>query len=72
LKVAGLGFFLVAIGLFTIPHDAGLGDLYGKMMSGMAEGKRTIISFACIGLGLALGIIGSIVGTSQPSNGKQQ
>ena len=67
LKMAGLGFFLVAIGLFTIPHDSNLSELYGKMMSGMGEGKRTIIAFSCIGLGLVLGIIGWIVGTSQES-----
>jgi basic amino acid/polyamine antiporter, APA family len=71
LKVGGLGFFVVAIGLFTIPHDAGLGDLYEKIMSGMAEGKRTIIAVACIGLGLVMGIIGSIIGTSQGSSGEQ-
>jgi APA family basic amino acid/polyamine antiporter len=67
LKVAGLGFFLVAIGLFTIPHDAGLGDLFEKMASGMAEGKRTIFSFVCIVVGLIMGIAGSIVGTKQVS-----
>jgi APA family basic amino acid/polyamine antiporter len=66
LKMAGLGFFLVAIGLFTIPHGP-LSELYGKMMSGMEEGKRTIFAFGCIGLGLVLGIIGSIVGTNQES-----
>ena len=69
LKLSGLGFFLVAIGLFTIPHDSNLSELYGKMMSGMAEGKRTIISFTCIGVGLVFGIIGWIVGTSTQSTG---
>jgi APA family basic amino acid/polyamine antiporter len=64
LKLAGLGFFLVAIGLFVIPHDAGFGDLYAKLTSGMEAGKRTIIAFACIALGLVMGIIGSLVGTS--------
>jgi APA family basic amino acid/polyamine antiporter len=66
LKMAGLGFFLVAIGLFTIPHGP-LSELYGKMMSGMEEGKRTIFAFGCIALGLVLGIIGSFVGTKQES-----
>lgn len=59
----------MAIGLFTIPHDSNLSELYGKMMSGMAEGKRTIISFTCIGVGLVFGIIGWIVGTSTQSTG---
>jgi hypothetical protein len=62
-----LGFLLVAIGLFTIPHDAGMGDLFEKMASGMAEGKRTIFSFVCIVLGLVMGIAGSVVGTRQES-----
>jgi APA family basic amino acid/polyamine antiporter len=70
LKLAGLGFFLVAIGLFTIPHGP-ISELYGKMMSGMAEGKRTIFAFACIALGLVLGIIGSIVGTTRESTGEE-
>jgi APA family basic amino acid/polyamine antiporter len=72
LKLSGLGFFLVAIGLFAIPHDSSLSELYGKMMSGMAEGKRTIISFTCIGVGLAFGIIGWIVGTSTQSTSEKQ
>ncbi|MDQ2974091.1 MAG: amino acid permease [Acidobacteriota bacterium] len=72
LKLSGLGFFLVAIGLFTIPHDASLSELYGKMMSGLAEGKRTIISFTCIGVGLVFGIIGWLVGTSTQSTGEKQ
>jgi hypothetical protein len=62
-----LGFFLVAIGLFTIPHDAGFADLFGKMASGMAEGKRTIFSFVCIVVGWLMGIRGSVVGTRQES-----
>ena len=70
LKLAGLGFFLVAIGLFTIPHGSNLSELYEKMMSGMGEGKRTIIAFVCIGLGLVLGIVGSIVGTKRESSGE--
>jgi hypothetical protein len=38
----------------------------------MAEGKRTIISFTCIGVGLVFGIIGWLVGTSTPSTGEKQ
>jgi hypothetical protein len=41
-------------------------------MSGMDEGKRTIIAFVCIGLGLVLGIIGSILGTRQESTNEEQ
>jgi len=67
LKLAGFGFLLVAIGLFTIPHDAGIGNLFEKMASGMAEGKRTIFAFVCIVVGLLMGVTGSVVGTRQES-----
>lgn len=72
LKLAGFGFLLVAIGLFTIPHSSSMSELVEKMMTGMAEGKRTIIAFTCIVLGLIFGVIGSIVGTSEQPIGKEQ
>jgi basic amino acid/polyamine antiporter, APA family len=72
LKLAAFGFLLLAAGLFTVPHDANLSELYTKMTTGFEEGKRTIIAFTCIGLGLIFGIIGSIVGTAQQSTGKEQ
>jgi len=66
LSLMALGSFLIAIGLLTIPHGSNFGELYEKMMSGMAEGKRTIISFTCIAAGLIAGIIGLIVGATRP------
>jgi APA family basic amino acid/polyamine antiporter len=71
LKLSALGFLLLAIGLFTIPHSSPLSELMQKMSTGMAEGKRTLIAFTCIGLGLVLGILGGIVGGSDQSTGKQ-
>lgn len=64
LKLAGLGFLLLAIGLFTIPHYSNLSELYEKMMTGMTEGKRTIIAFTCIGLGLLFAIGGLLASMS--------
>jgi basic amino acid/polyamine antiporter, APA family len=72
LKLSGFGFLLVAVGLFTIPHSSTMSELYEKMLTGMAEGKRTILAFACIGVGLVLGILGSVLGTSDQSTGTQQ
>src|SRR5882762_4858380 len=63
LKVAAFGFLLLAIGLFTIPHSSTSAELYDKMMTGFVEGKRTIIAFACIGLGSALAIICLLFGS---------
>jgi APA family basic amino acid/polyamine antiporter len=65
LTLLAFGSFLIAIGLLTVPHDSSMSELYAKMMTGMAEGKRTIIAFGSIGLGLVMAIIGFIVGLSQ-------
>jgi hypothetical protein len=62
LALAGLGSFLIAIGLLTIPHDATLRESLHKAASGFAEGERTIIAFGCLGIGFALAVIGSIIG----------
>ena len=62
LALTGLGSFLIAIGLLTIPHDATFGESLHKAASGFAEGERTIIAFGCLGLGFALAVIGSIIG----------
>jgi APA family basic amino acid/polyamine antiporter len=65
LSLLGLGSFLIAIGLLAIPHDAGLAKLYEQATSGFAEGKRTIIAFGFIGIGLLLGLFGAVQGISQ-------
>ena len=67
LSLLGVGSFLIAIGILAIPHHASLSELSASMMSGFAEGKRTIISVACIGLGVLCGIIGAILGISEDS-----
>ena len=72
LTLLAFGSFLIAIGLLTVPHDSTMSELYAKMMTGMAEGKRTIIAFGSIGLGLVLGIIGFIVGLSQDKPAKNE
>jgi basic amino acid/polyamine antiporter, APA family len=72
LTLLAFGSFLIAIGLLTVPHDSTMSELYAKMMTGMAEGKRTIIAFGSIGLGLVLGIIGFIVGVSQDKPEKNE
>jgi basic amino acid/polyamine antiporter, APA family len=58
-NLAGLGFLLAAVGLFTIPHDAGLPTLVSEALSGGAEDHlRSLIGLALITLGLIAGIIG--------------
>jgi APA family basic amino acid/polyamine antiporter len=62
LGLMGLGSFLIAIGILTIPHDATLRESLQKAAGGFAEGERTIIAFGCLGIGFALAVIGSIIG----------
>ncbi len=63
LKVAAIGFLLLAVGLFTIPHSSSTVELYEKMLTGAAEGKRTIVAFVCIGLGSLLAVTGLLFGS---------
>ena len=65
LKLAALGFLVLAVGLFILPHGATMAEHFEKMSSGFAEGKRTILAFACIMLGLVLGVGGCFMGTAQ-------
>ncbi|HTG31693.1 MAG TPA: amino acid permease [Thermoanaerobaculia bacterium] len=58
-NLAGLGFLLAAVGLFTIPHDAGLPTLIREAMSAGAEDHlRSLIGLTLIVLGLIAGTIG--------------
>ena len=68
LALLGLGSFLIAIGLLTIPHDATLAESFQKAASGFAEGQRTIIAFGAIGIGVVLSVIAAIVGMLRRSS----
>jgi basic amino acid/polyamine antiporter, APA family len=68
LALMGLGSFLIAIGLLTIPHDATFGESLHKAAGGFAEGERTIIAFGCLGIGFALAVIGSVIGFARKQN----
>jgi APA family basic amino acid/polyamine antiporter len=65
LMLMALGSFLLAIGLLTIPHDANVVDSFHKAASGFAEGKREIIAFGCLGIGVLSTIVGALIGLVQ-------
>ena len=65
LSLMGLGSLLIAIGILTVPHHSSPSELYAAMMSGMGEGKRTIIAIGSIGIGVACMIIGIIIGMTK-------
>ena len=58
-NLAALGFLLAAVGLFTIPHDAGLPTLLREAFSGAAtDHLRSLIGLSLIALGVIAGIFG--------------
>ncbi len=73
LKVAALGFLLVAIGLFTIPHNAGPLKLLHEATAVEAENHtRALMGLSSILFGLVLGIAGSIMGAGNDTNKEGQ
>ena len=71
LKLAALGFFALAVGLFTVPHDIGIkGVLEAATTSEHEQHTRTLIGLLLILVGLVLGIVGSVLvaKTSPPEN----
>jgi basic amino acid/polyamine antiporter, APA family len=66
IKLASVGLLIAAVGLFTIPHDAGLGQLFRETVaSGEPGHKRAVVGLALIAFGLIMAAAGSITGASQ-------
>ncbi|HXO18426.1 MAG TPA: amino acid permease [Thermoanaerobaculia bacterium] len=66
LKLASMGFLATAVGLFAIPHDAGLGSLVDQAASAGAAGHgRSLFGLTLIGIGLLFGLAGSFAGTKR-------
>ena len=63
LKVAALGFLLVAIGLFAIPHDLGPKALMQAATDAAADRhERALYGLIVIFVGLVMGIAGASIG----------
>ena len=65
LSLMAVGSFLLAVGLLTIPHDPTFVESWHKAASGFAEGKREIIAFGCLGIGVLSAIVGALIGFAQ-------
>jgi APA family basic amino acid/polyamine antiporter len=63
LKVAAVGFLLVAVGLFTIPHDLGpFAMAHTAATPGAERHDRAIYGLILIALGLVTGVVGTLRG----------
>jgi APA family basic amino acid/polyamine antiporter len=58
MRVASIGFLLVAAGLFTIPHDAGPARLVAEASAAGPDHIRALIGLTLIVVGLILGLVG--------------
>ena len=64
LKLAGLGFLVVAVGLFIIPHDLGpTAILAAATESGADRHDRAVYGLLLILVGLVAGVAGTLLGS---------
>ena len=55
LKMAGGALAVTAVGLFALPHDAGVGAIVRAMTGhGVAMHTRAVVGVSCIGVGMAI------------------
>ncbi|HKE57969.1 MAG TPA: amino acid permease [Pyrinomonadaceae bacterium] len=62
LMLMGFGSLLLAIGILAIPHHEGLSALSADLSAG---NSRTVIASGMIVVGLALGLLGAIIGSTR-------
>jgi basic amino acid/polyamine antiporter, APA family len=62
LKIAAIGFFALAVGLFTVPHDIGFKGVFdAAFTSGVERHMRSLIGVVLIVGGLLLGVVGLLM-----------
>ena len=64
LMLAGLGSFLIAVGILAVPHTASRAELMGQLSAGNG---RTTLAIGFIAIGILLAIAGTIIGASKGS-----
>ncbi len=65
-RALGLGFLFIAIGLFTIPHNAGMMELVSTAFSSGSEGhKRAMVGLLLMLIGIVLGAGGFWCGKTE-------
>jgi hypothetical protein len=69
LKIAALGFFALAVGLFTVPHHIGFTGVFQAAATTADENhNRALFGVSFIVIGLVLGIVGSLMAKAGQSS----
>jgi basic amino acid/polyamine antiporter, APA family len=69
LKLAALGFLLLAVGLFTVPHDIGFTRVFSAAVtSGTDQHTRSLIGVILIVVGILLGALGIATARGSSAN----
>lgn len=72
LTIAALGFFALAIGLFTVPHHIGFTPVFhAALNSGVEHHDRSLFGVSFIVIGLVLGIVGMLLAKGSQSNAER-
>ncbi len=73
LKIAALGFLMLAVGLFTVPHDIGVQGVVGAAFTAGAEQHgRSLFGVLLILAGMFLGVVGSVMGVTTEAGDEDQ
>ena len=73
LKIAALGFLMLAVGLFTVPHDIGVqGVVSAALTAGAEQHGRSLFGVLLILAGLFLGVVGSVMGVTTETKDQDQ
>jgi len=69
LKLAALGFFALAVGLFTVPHHIGFTGVFEAAATSADENhNRALFGVSFIVIGLVLGIVGTLMAKAGQSS----
>jgi basic amino acid/polyamine antiporter, APA family len=66
LMLAGLGSFLIAVGILAVPHTATRAELAAQLSAGNV---RTTLAIGFIAVGILMTIVGMFIGASKKSSG---
>jgi APA family basic amino acid/polyamine antiporter len=73
LKLAAFGFLMVAVGLFTVPHNIGIAGVFRAAFTAVDEQHgRALLGVLLILAGIVLAVVGSVMGISTTAKAEDE